>query len=94
MVLNKVVSESIICAGGSATPIISAIHRLPVLPGCSADFLFTNQQTDFTRHKFFTGWQFALRKSVSPRVISNNVRTGITQMPVRLQPPVEVLLTR
>ncbi len=93
MVLNKVVSESIICAGALRLPIISAIHRLPGFPGCSRISLFTNQQTDFTRHKFFTVGSLALRKSVSPRVISNNVRRALRQMPVRLQPPVEALLT-
>ncbi len=91
MVLNKVVSESIISLAALRPPIISAIHRLPVLPTAQRIPFFTDQQTDFTRHKLLPVGSLALRKSVSPRVISNMCERALRQMPVRLQPPVEVL---
>ena len=79
MVLNKVVSESIICAGGSAPS-----DNISDSPPSSTSWLLSGFPSSPISKLISRGinslpvGSLALRKSVSPRVISNNVRTGIT----------------
>jgi len=80
MVLNSVVNESTICAGGSATSESSS--ALP--PSMTICWLRGFPSSFPTRWAISLGvnslpvGSLALRNSVSPRVISNRVRTGIT----------------
>ena len=79
MVLNSVVRESIICAGGSATSDSSSVSPpsstswvLSGLPSSPIRWLISRGVNSFP------AGSLALRNSVCPRVISNSVRTGIT----------------
>ena len=79
MVLNSVVSESIICAGGSATS-----ERISDSPPSSTSWVLSGFPSSPISRLISRGinslpvGSFALRNSVSPSVISNNVRTGMT----------------
>lgn len=63
MVLNKVVEESIIVLAALTSDYyqrFTAFCEFPLAAQRISSSL--NQQTDSTRHKFFTGWQLALRE--------------------------------
>ncbi len=78
-VLNSVVSDSTICAGGSATsesssalPPSSTVWVLSGLPSSPIRWLISRGVNSLPVGSL------ALRNSVSPRVISNSERTGMT----------------